>query len=86
MITRPAFKTASGTAVAGSTTNATLEANGALSVAPGPNAGYYTVVYQLGRRGKNGVLGRADEFAGELAAVRTTPASGVAGSRFRCSM
>jgi len=82
MITRPAFKTASGTAVAGSTTNATLEANGALSVALVPNAGYYTVVYQLGRRGKNGVLGRA----GELAAVRTTPASGVAGSRFRCSM
>ena len=54
IITWPAFVTASGTAVAGGTTNVTLGANGALSVALVPNASatpagvYYTVVYQLG--------------------------------------
>jgi len=58
MITRPAFKTASGTAVAGRTTNATLEANGALSVALVPDAGYYTVVYQLGPASKERSIGK----------------------------
>src|SRR5271166_4721221 len=54
IITWPAFVTASGTAVAPGTTNVTLGANGALSVALVPNAGaspagvYYSVVYQLG--------------------------------------
>src|SRR5437868_13853476 len=54
IITWPAFVTASGTAVAAGTSNVTLGANGALSVALVPNtdatpAGmYYSVVYQLG--------------------------------------
>jgi hypothetical protein len=51
IITRPAFVTASGTAVASGSKNVALGANGALSVALVPNAGaspagvYYTVVY-----------------------------------------
>ena len=82
----PAFVTASGTAVAGGTSNVALGANGALSVALVPNAGaspagvYYTVVYQLGpgeARTEYWVVPTTSPA--NLAAVRTTPGSGVAG-------
>ena len=82
----PAFVTASGAAVAGSTLNTTLGANGALSVALVPNAGaspagsYYTVVYQLGPgevRTEYWVVPTTSPA--NLAAVRTTPGAGVAG-------
>jgi hypothetical protein len=54
IVSWPVFVTAGGTAVAAGTTNVTLGASGALSVALVPNAGatpagvYYSVVYQLG--------------------------------------
>lgn len=56
IITCPAFVTASGAQISASSTNVTLGAGGALSVALVPNAGatpagaYYTVIYQLGPR------------------------------------
>lgn len=86
IITWPAFVTASGTAVAGGTKNVALGANGALSVALVPNAGatptgvYYIVVYQIG----SGQVKTEDWVVPtnspvNLAVVRTTPGSGVAG-------
>ena len=86
IITWPAFVTASGAAVAGGSKNVTLGANGALSVALVPNVGatpagaYYTVVYQIG----SGQVKTEDWVVPtnspvNLAAVRATPGSGVAG-------
>ena len=87
IITWPAFLTASGTAVAGGTTNVTLGTNGALSVALIPNAGatpagvYYTVVYQLGPgQVKTEYWVVPTTSPANLATVRTTPGSGLAGS------
>ncbi len=86
IITWPAFLTASGTAVAGGMTTTTLGANGALSVALVPNTGAtpagacYTVVYQLGPgqvRTEFWVVPTASPA--NLATVRTTPGSGLAG-------
>ncbi|HET7891955.1 MAG TPA: hypothetical protein VFL34_10530 [Candidatus Sulfotelmatobacter sp.] len=86
IITWPAFLTASGAAVAGGVKNVALGANGALSVALVPNAGaspagmYYTVVYQVGpgqERTEYWVV--PTTTPANLAAVRTTPGSGVAG-------
>lgn len=86
IITWPAFLTANGTAVAGGTTTASLGANGALSVALVPNAGatpvgvYYTVVYQLGPGEVRTEYWVVPTTTPEnLAAVRTTPGSGVSG-------
>jgi len=86
IITWPAFVTASGTAVAGGTTNVTLGANGALSVALVPNAGatpagvYYTVVYQIGAgEVKTEYWVVPTTSPANLALVRTTPGSGAAG-------
>ena len=86
IITWPAFLTASGTAVAGGTTNAALGANGAFSVALVPNAGatpagvYYTVVYQIGPgEVKTEYWVVPTTSPANLAAVRTTPGSGAAG-------
>src|SRR5579864_8984845 len=85
IITWPAFLTASGAAVAGGTTTTTLGANGALSVTLVSNASaspagvYYTVVYQLGPgavRTEYWVVPTTSPA--NLAAVRTTPGSGVA--------
>src|ERR1035437_6863050 len=85
IITWPAFVTASGTAVAGGTTNVTLGTNGRLSVALVPNAGatpagvYYTVVYQLGPGAvKTEYWVVPTTSPANLAGVRTTPGSGVA--------
>jgi hypothetical protein len=93
IIPRPAFETASGTAVAASTTSVTLGGERHTERGAGTKCGRYCGEYvphravpAWDRRGKNGALGSADELAGELAAVRTTPASGIASSRFRCSM
>ena len=86
IITWPAFVTASGAAIAGGVTNVTLGANGALSVALVPNAGvtpagvYYTVVYQLGPgavKTEYWIVPTTSPV--NLAGVRTTPGSGVAG-------
>jgi hypothetical protein len=86
IITWPAFLTASGSAVAGGATTASLGANGTLSVVLVPNAGatpagvYYTVVYQLGPgqvRTEFWVV--PTTTPANLAAVRTTPGSGIAG-------
>src|SRR5882762_8619665 len=82
----PAFVTAGGTVVIAGNTNVTLGANGALSVALAPNAGaspaglYYTVVYQLGPgevRTEYWMVPKTSPV--NLAAVRTTPGSGIAG-------
>jgi hypothetical protein len=85
IITWPAFVTASGAAVAGSAMNVTLGANGALSVALVPNVGatpagvYYTVVYQIGPgEVKTEYWAVPTTSPANLAAVRTTPGSGVA--------
>ncbi len=84
IITWPAFVTASGTAVAGGATNATLGANGALSVALVSNAGatpagmYYTVIYQLGGQAKTEYWVVPTTSPANLATVRTTPGSGTA--------
>src|ERR1035437_8427493 len=85
IITWPAFVTASGTAVAGGTTNVTLGTNGRLSVALVPNAGatpagvYYTVVYQLGPGAvKTEYWVVPTTSPANLAGGRTTPGSGVA--------
>ena len=86
IITWPAFITASGTAVAGGAKNVTLGAGGALSVALVPNAGatpagvYYTVVYQIGSghvKTEDWVVSTTSPA--NLAAVRATPGSRVAG-------
>ncbi len=85
IITWPAFTTASGVAVAGGSTTVALGAGGALSVALVPNAegtpagAYYSVVYQLGPgevRTEYWVVPTTSPA--NLAAVRTTPGSGVA--------
>jgi hypothetical protein len=86
IITWPAFVSASGAAVAAGMTSVALGRNGALSVALVPNAGatpagvYYTVVYQLGPgqvRTEYWVVPTASPA--DLATVRTTPGSGLAG-------
>jgi hypothetical protein len=86
LISWPPFATASGTAVAAGATNTTLGTNGALSVALVPNAGatpagmYYTVVYQIGPgqvKTEYWIVPTASPA--NLAAVRITPGSGVAG-------
>ena len=85
IISWPAFLTSGGTAVAAGTTNVTLGANGALSVPLVPNVGatpagsYYSVVYQLGPgtvKTEYWLVPTASPA--NLAAVRTTPGSGVA--------
>ncbi len=86
IISWPAFVTAGGAAVAAGTTNVTLGASGALSVALVPNVGatpagvYYSVVYQLGpgEVKTESWLVPATSPA-NLATVRTTPGSGLAG-------
>lgn len=84
-ISWPAFETASGTAVAAGTTSTALGAGGALSVALVPNVGaspagsYYTVVYQLGPgEVKTEYWVVPTTSPANLAAVRTTPGSGIA--------
>ena len=86
IITWPAFLTANGTAVSGGTTTASLGANGALSVAIVPNAGatpagvYYTVIYQLGPGEVTTEYWVVPTTSpANLAAVRMTPGSGIAG-------
>ena len=85
----PPFLTASGAAVAAGTTSTTLGANGALSVALVPNAGgtpagmYYTVVYQIGPgQVKTEYWVVPTTSPANLASVRTTPGSSVAGQPF----
>ncbi|HUO13630.1 MAG TPA: hypothetical protein VMX38_01490 [Verrucomicrobiae bacterium] len=86
IITWPAFLTSGGAAVGAGSTNVTLGTNGALSVSLVPNAGaspagvYYSVTYQLGAgevRTEYWIV-PASTGAVNLAAVRTTPGSGVA--------
>ena len=86
IITWPSFTTASGTAVGSGSTNVKLGANGALSVGLVPNAGatpagvYYSVIYQLGPgevRTEYWIVPTTSPA--NLAAVRATPGSGVAG-------
>jgi hypothetical protein len=86
IITWPAFVSASGAAVAAGEISVALGANGALSVALVPNTGatpagvYYTVVYQLGPgqvKTEYWVVPTASPA--NLATVRTTPGSGLAG-------
>ncbi len=86
IITWPAFVSASGAAVAAGETSVALGANGALSVALVPNAGatpagvYYTVVYQLGPgQVKTEYWMVPTTSPANLATVRTTPGSGLAG-------
>src|SRR5579863_1846275 len=85
IISWPAFVTGSGTAIAGGSTNVTLGAGGTLSVALVPNAGatpagvYYTVIYQLGAgqvKSESWVVPTNSPV--NLAAVRTSPGSGLA--------
>ena len=85
-ISWPAFLTSTGSAVAAGTTNVTLASNGTFSVALVPNVGatpagvYYTVVYQLGPgQVKTEYWMVPTTSPANLAAVRTTPGSGVAG-------
>src|SRR5579864_1467627 len=85
IITWPAFVTAEGTAVAPGSTSVELGPNGALSVALAPNAGampagvYYTVVYQMGPgQVKTEYWAVPTTSPANLAAVRTTPGSGLA--------
>lgn len=89
IITWPAFVSASRAQVAEGSTNAPLGAKGSLSVALVANAGatppgvYYSVVYQLGPgqvRTEDWVV-PASASPLNLAAVRVTPGSGVAGQR-----
>lgn len=86
IITWPAFVTAAGAQVAAGSTNVSLGANGALSVALVPNAGaspagvYYTVVYQLGPgqvKTESWVVPTSSSPV-NLAAVIVTPGAGVA--------
>ena len=86
IITWPAFVSASGAAVAAGKTSVALGANGALSVALVPNAGatpagvYYVVVYQLGPSAvKTEYWVVPSASPANLATVRTTPGSGLAG-------
>jgi len=86
IVTWPAFQTASGAQVASGTKNVPVT-KGAFSVGLVPNAGatpagvYYVVVYQLGPgqvKTEDWVVPTTSPA--NLAAVRTTPGSGVAGS------
>lgn len=86
IITWPAFVTADGSAVAAGTTSVTLGADGALSVALVPNAGatpagvYYSVTYQLGPgQVKTETWIVPASSPANLAGVRATPGSGLAG-------
>ena len=86
IITWPAFTTASGTAIAGGSTSVTLGPSGALTVALVPNAGatpagvYYTVIYQLGAgQVKTETWVVPTNSPVNLAAVRSTPGTGLAG-------
>jgi hypothetical protein len=86
IITWPAFVSASGTAVAAGVTDVTLGAIGGFSVDLVSNAGaspagvYYTVVYQLGPgEVKTEFWLVPTTSPANLATVRTTPGSGVAG-------
>ena len=86
IITWPAFVTASGTAVAGGSTNVALGSNGALSVALVPNEGatpagvYYSVVYQLGPgQVRTEFWTVPTQSPANLAKVRSTPGAGLAG-------
>ena len=86
IITWPAFVTASGAAVGAGGTSVALGANGALSVALVPNEGatpagvYYTVVFQLGPgQVKTEYWIVPATSPTNLATVRTTPGSGLAG-------
>jgi len=85
IISWPAFVTAGGAVVGAGTTSVTLGAHGALNVTLVPNAGatpsgmYYSVVYQLGPgqvRTEQWIV--PSTSPANLAAVRTTPGSGVA--------
>jgi hypothetical protein len=86
IITWPAFVTSGGSAVAAGSKSVTLGANGALSVGLVPNAEatpagvYYSVTYQLGPgqvRTEAWVVPTTSPA--NLATVRTTPGSGLAG-------
>ena len=86
IITWPAFVSAGRTAVAAGVTNITLGANGGFSVDLMSNAGanpagvYYTVVYQLGPgEVKTEFWSVPTTSPANLATVRTTPGTGVAG-------
>lgn len=86
IISWPAFVTASGTQVASGSTNVTLATNGTFSVALVPNAGatpagvYYTTVYQIGPgEVKTEYWVVPTTSPANLATVRMTPGSGVAG-------
>jgi hypothetical protein len=85
IISWPAFQTASGAPIAAGTTNVAVT-NGTFSVGLVPNAGatpagvYYSVVYQLGPgEVKTEYWVVPTTSPANLAAVRTTPGSGVAG-------
>ena len=85
IITWPAFVTADGKAVAAGTTNVTLGTNGALSAKLVPNVGanpagvYYSVVFQLGPGEVKTEFWLVPATSpANLAAVRTTPGSGLA--------
>jgi trimeric autotransporter adhesin len=82
----PAFVTANGAQVAAGSTSTALASNGTFSVALVPNAGavpagvYYTIVYQIGPGGiRTEYWVVPTTSPANLAAVRTTPGSGVAG-------
>ena len=86
IISWPAFATSGGTAVAAGTTSVKLGAKGALSVGLVPNADatpagvYYSVTYQLGPgqvKSESWVVPATS--SANLAAVRATPGSGLAG-------
>jgi hypothetical protein len=86
IISWPAFVTASGTQVAAGSTNVALAANGTFSVSLVPNAGatpagvYYTTVYQIGPgEVKTEYWVVPTTSPANLATVRMTPGSGVAG-------
>ena len=86
IITWPAFVSASGAAIAAGKTSVALGANGALSVALVPNGGatpagvYYTVVYQMGPGEVKTEYWVVPSLSpADLATVRTTPGSGLAG-------
>lgn len=86
IITWPAFVTNSGSAIAAGNTTVALGANGALNVALVPNEGatpagvYYSVVYQLGAgQVKTEFWVVPTQSPVNLAKVRATPGSGLAG-------
>jgi len=85
IITWPAFQTAGGAPIAPGSTNVTIGSNGIFSVGLVPNTGatpagvYYTVVYQLGPgQVKTEYWVVPTTSPANLAAVRTTPGSGIA--------